>query len=52
MTTAERVAAGAAFLDEHDPDWCTSMVIDVQPVQVSWCDEHDPGYTPPGGEQS
>ena len=34
------------------PCGCTSMVIDGQPVQVSWCDPHDPGYTPPGGEQS
>lgn len=30
------------------PCGCTSMVVDDQPVQVSWCDGHDPGYAPPG----
>ena len=29
------------------PCGCTSMVIDDDdpPVQISWCDTHDPGYT-------
>lgn len=29
---------------------CTSMIMepDDRPVQVSWCDSHDPGYEPPG----
>jgi hypothetical protein len=30
------------------PCGCTSMVIDGQPVQISWCDPHDPGYPPKG----
>ena len=28
------------------PCGCTSMTVDEQPVQVSWCEDHDPGYEP------
>lgn len=31
------------------PCGCTSMTVDDDqpPVQISWCDEHDPGYPAP-----
>jgi hypothetical protein len=30
------------------PCGCTSMISDPEgrPIQVSWCDSHDPGYEP------
>ena len=34
------------------PCGCTSMVTEdgAMPIQVSWCDGHDPGYEPPGAD--
>jgi len=40
-TIAERVAAGAAFLDEHDPDWWKADVeraIDLETLALDWPD--------------